>query len=189
MSSPTNSRKTGRVKFFNSSKGYGFIIPDDPMGLTDVEEVFVHHTAIHNNGGFKSLGESEEVEYDLVQGAKGMQAANVTSIGGGPVKGDPRASHRAQSHGYGGSRPMYNGGYMMDPYSSGYGYPAGYSYNSGVPNSQAPPFQYGIPMYNMNHAPPFGYVPPPFMASQQPPSIQPHPPGFTSSRPTTPTDQ
>ncbi|KAI8338205.1 cold-shock' DNA-binding domain-containing protein [Chlamydoabsidia padenii] len=91
--SAAEARKTGRVKFFNSAKGYGFILPDTPSDQSDVE-VFVHHTAIHNDGGFKSLGEDEEVEYDLVQGNKGMQAANVTGIGGGPVKGDPRAGQQ-----------------------------------------------------------------------------------------------
>ncbi|KAI7853123.1 hypothetical protein BDC45DRAFT_511383 [Circinella umbellata] len=56
-------------------------------------EVFVHHTAIYNSGGFKSLSEGEEVEYDLVQGPKGMQAANVSGPGGVPVRGDPYASY------------------------------------------------------------------------------------------------
>eukprot|EP00158_Paraphelidium_tribonemae_P002333 Partr_v1_DN25288_c0_g1_i1_m16949 len=51
-------------------------------------QVFVHHTAIQNNGGFKSLGEGEEVEYDLVQGFKGLQAANVSGPNGQPVIGD-----------------------------------------------------------------------------------------------------
>ncbi|KAI9496019.1 cold-shock' DNA-binding domain-containing protein [Zychaea mexicana] len=90
MESPP--RQTGRVKFFNSIKGYGFIIPDDQVGQPNIEEVFVHHTAIYNSGGFKSLSEGEEVEYDLVQGPKGMQAANVSGLGGVPVRGDPYAS-------------------------------------------------------------------------------------------------
>ncbi|KAI8100118.1 uncharacterized protein BX664DRAFT_322921 [Halteromyces radiatus] len=61
----TSTRKTGQVKFFNSTKGYGFILPNDSSAnLKDpntMEEVFVHHTAIQNNGGFKSLREGEEV--------------------------------------------------------------------------------------------------------------------------------
>ncbi|KAG2230567.1 hypothetical protein INT48_006872, partial [Thamnidium elegans] len=54
-------------------------------------EVFVHHTAIQNNGGFKSLAEvrDHKVEYDLVQGPKGMQASNVTGPNGLSVQGDP----------------------------------------------------------------------------------------------------
>ncbi|KAI9323432.1 cold-shock' DNA-binding domain-containing protein [Dichotomocladium elegans] len=91
MESPP--RKTGRVKFFNSTKGYGFIIPHDQEGQPNIEEVFVHHTAIHNAGGFKSLSEGEEVEYDLVQGPKGMQAANVTGPGGAPVRGNPTVNY------------------------------------------------------------------------------------------------
>ncbi|KAI9015842.1 hypothetical protein CLU79DRAFT_764949 [Phycomyces nitens] len=51
------SRQTGIVKFFNSAKGYGFIIPSSQVDESTTEEVFVHHTAIHNNGGFKSLKE------------------------------------------------------------------------------------------------------------------------------------
>jgi cold shock CspA family protein len=92
MSNPSNvqGRKTGRVKFFNSQKGFGFIIPDDPteINLNGRHEVFVHHTAIINSGGFKSLREGEFVEYELVKGSKGMQASNVTGPNGTPVLGD-----------------------------------------------------------------------------------------------------
>ncbi|KAI9490166.1 cold-shock' DNA-binding domain-containing protein [Zychaea mexicana] len=97
-------RKLGLVKFFNSTKGYGFIIPAEEeqqqlvaTGQPPVE-VFVHHTAI-TGGGFKSLAEGEEVEYDLIQGPKGMQAANVSGPGGKPVQGDPNA-HRSYHHRY-----------------------------------------------------------------------------------------
>ncbi|CAO3596395.1 unnamed protein product [Absidia cylindrospora] len=157
------------------------------MGQTDVE-VFVHHTAIHNEGGFKSLGENEEVEYDLVQGNKGMQAANVTGIGGGPVKGDPRAGQRPHYQnnggGYNGGRNQYNAGYPMDPYTSGgYGYPVGangfgaYPGNAGANaggagGNQVPPqgFQYGqpMPMYGAGQQQ-FGYQQPPY---GQPPQQQ-----------------
>jgi len=90
MSSPSN-RKTGHVKFFNSQKGFGFIIPNEPVDGAAQAEIFVHHTSIYNNGGFRSLAEGEEVEFDLVQGPKGLQATSVTGPNGGPVKGDPRA--------------------------------------------------------------------------------------------------
>ncbi|RIA78702.1 cold-shock' DNA-binding domain-containing protein [Glomus cerebriforme] len=83
-------RKQGKVKFFNCQKGYGFIIPYN-LGINEKVEVFVHHTAIHNNGGFKSLAEGEDVEFDLIKGPKGLQAANVSGPNGISVKGDPNA--------------------------------------------------------------------------------------------------
>jgi len=63
-------RSTGSVKWFNDAKGYGFI------SRADGDDVFVHHTAIQGEG-FKSLSEGQEVEFDVVDGPKGKQAANV----------------------------------------------------------------------------------------------------------------
>ncbi len=60
----------GTVKWFNADKGYGFITGEDG------NDVFVHFTAIQGEG-FRSLDEGQTVSYDLVEGAKGMQAANV----------------------------------------------------------------------------------------------------------------
>jgi CspA family cold shock protein len=62
--------KKGTVKWFNDAKGFGFITPESGP------DVFVHHTAIVSEG-FRSLAEGESVEYDTVQGPKGLQAVNV----------------------------------------------------------------------------------------------------------------
>lgn len=61
---------TGTVKWFNDAKGYGFI------SRTDGPDVFVHHTAIQGEG-FRTLTEGQEVTFDIVEGPKGLQAANV----------------------------------------------------------------------------------------------------------------
>jgi len=63
---------TGTVKWFNSEKGYGFIAPDD--GSADV---FAHYSEIAATGGYRNLDENQKVEYDLAQGPKGPQAANI----------------------------------------------------------------------------------------------------------------
>ena len=64
----------GTVKWFNPEKGYGFITPDDGG-----KDVFVHHTAIKAEG-FRSLNEGQKVEFEIMQGQKGPQAANVRPI-------------------------------------------------------------------------------------------------------------
>ncbi len=65
---------TGTVKWFNSEKGFGFIAPDE--GGPDV---FAHFRAIAGDG-FRSLEEAQRVEYDVEQGAKGPQAANIRAV-------------------------------------------------------------------------------------------------------------
>ena len=62
----------GTVKWFSDQKGYGFITPEDGS-----KDVFVHYSAIQIEG-FKTLREGEAVEFEIVQGPKGQQAANVT---------------------------------------------------------------------------------------------------------------
>ncbi len=65
------SRETGRVKWFNNAKGYGFI--ERASG----GDVFVHHTAIQAEG-YRTLEEGQSVEFTVVQGPKGLQAQEVT---------------------------------------------------------------------------------------------------------------
>jgi CspA family cold shock protein len=64
----------GKVKWFNDQKGYGFIAQADGG-----KDVFVHHSAIRGEG-FKTLQPDQEVEYDVIQDAKGPKAANVVKL-------------------------------------------------------------------------------------------------------------
>ena len=67
-------RSNGTVKWFNDAKGFGFIT------MEGGEDVFVHFSAIQAKG-FRSLAEGSQVEFDVVQGPKGLQAANVMPVG------------------------------------------------------------------------------------------------------------
>ncbi|KAL2651145.1 hypothetical protein R1flu_019273 [Riccia fluitans] len=92
-------KKTGKVKWFNSSKGFGFITPDD-VG----EDLFVHQTSIHAEG-FRSLREGELVEFTVEVGDDGRtKALDVTGPGGSYVQGAPRRD------GYGGGGRGGGGG-------------------------------------------------------------------------------
>jgi CspA family cold shock protein len=66
-------RETGKVKWFNDAKGYGFITRETGP------DVFVHHSAIEG-AGFRTLAEDQEVEFEVVQGVKGLQAQNVIKL-------------------------------------------------------------------------------------------------------------
>lgn len=66
-------RETGTVKWFNATKGYGFITRDSGG------DVFVHYSAI-NSSGYRSLEEGQRVEYDVVEGQKGLQAQTVELV-------------------------------------------------------------------------------------------------------------
>ncbi|MDH3455518.1 MAG: cold-shock protein [Gemmatimonadota bacterium] len=66
---------TGKVKWFNDQKGFGFITPDNGE-----KDCFVHHSAIQASG-FKTLAEGDAVEFEMVQGQKGPAAQNVTKVG------------------------------------------------------------------------------------------------------------
>ena len=63
----------GTVKWFNESKGFGFIEQEDG------KDVFVHHSAIQGEG-YKSLAEGQAVSFDIVEGPKGLQASNVVKL-------------------------------------------------------------------------------------------------------------
>ncbi|KAJ3224650.1 hypothetical protein HK099_008127, partial [Clydaea vesicula] len=186
-------RMGGKVKFFNSHKGYGFIIPD----LADWE-VFVHHTAIKNDGGFRSLAEGEYVEFDVLEGPKGMQAANVSGPNESSVIGDPNAGKPNQSNGERSHKPsrgndmrstnsqvqpwpqtmMYTYPNVTEPQAINMGAPAPISYGAyyGSPSQQS----YGQWMgyqQTQQHWQPYQMMPYPSTGELSP----------TSSHPTSPT--
>jgi CspA family cold shock protein len=67
-------KETGTVKWFNDAKGYGFIARDSG------EDVFVHYSAIEDQGGFRTLREEQRVEFAVEQGPKGLQATHVRAL-------------------------------------------------------------------------------------------------------------
>ena len=70
-----NNTQTGIVKWFDDGKGFGFITPE-----AGGKDVFAHYSEIKTGNGFKSLQENQRVEFEVKQGAKGPQAANIRTL-------------------------------------------------------------------------------------------------------------
>jgi len=67
--------QNGIVKWFDDGKGFGFITPADGG-----KDLFAHHSEIRNGGGFRTLAEGAQVEFEVKQGPKGLQAANIRAL-------------------------------------------------------------------------------------------------------------
>ena len=71
----TTNQTTGTVKWFNESKGYGFIAPDDGG-----KDLFAHFREIQGQQGFKTLTENDRVQFTVTEGPKGPQASNISAL-------------------------------------------------------------------------------------------------------------
>jgi len=101
----TTDKFQGTVKWFDSTKGFGFITPYD--GTPDV---FVHQTSIYSEG-FRSLAEGEEVEYRVIDENNRQKAVDVTGPGGAFVRGTPKPDNGGGGNGNGGRNTRGGGGF------------------------------------------------------------------------------
>ncbi|KAF5755708.1 putative transcription factor interactor and regulator CCHC(Zn) family [Helianthus annuus] len=116
MAAADSNRQSGTVKWFNDTKGFGFITPEDGG-----EDLFVHQSSIRTDG-FRSLGDGETVEFVVETGSDGRtKAADVTGPGEAPVQGSTRGGGGGGGDRYGGGGGDRYGGGGGDRYGGGGG--------------------------------------------------------------------
>jgi len=93
---------TGKVKWFNNAKGYGFVIAE-----AGGEDLFVHYSSIQMDG-YKTLKAGQDVEFDIEQGPKGLHAVNIRSFDSAPLKAPSPMHERRISDGERAAKPVFS---------------------------------------------------------------------------------